>query len=143
MNEEIKAQWLAALRSDKYEQGMGYLKINGKYCCLGVLCDLAKKAGIVTETVEGNVSRFRSTTLDSDTEISVLPVAVRNWAGLVNSNPGFYVGEKFTCLSVLNDGETSEDGSYQVAEPMNFAGIADMIEEHLHSTEDAPPPIGM
>lgn len=44
MNPEIKAKWLAALRSGEYKQGRGYLQ-NGKgeFCCLGVLCDLYRK----------------------------------------------------------------------------------------------------
>ena len=37
MNQEIKKQWITALRSGKFEQGRGHLHSNGKYCCLGVL----------------------------------------------------------------------------------------------------------
>lgn len=41
MNERIKDLWIKALRSGKYEQGVGYLQtLDGKYCCLGVLCDI-------------------------------------------------------------------------------------------------------
>ena len=44
MNEEIKAQWIKALRSGEYEQGKGLLRsFKDKYCCLGVLCDLYSK----------------------------------------------------------------------------------------------------
>lgn len=32
--------WVAALRSGNYEQGKEKLCRNGKYCCLGVLCEL-------------------------------------------------------------------------------------------------------
>ena len=38
--DEIIAKWVEALRSDRYEQGRGFLCKNDKYCCLGVLCDL-------------------------------------------------------------------------------------------------------
>jgi len=41
MNKELKEKWLAALRSGKYQQGYTYLSAHGKYCCLGVLCDIA------------------------------------------------------------------------------------------------------
>lgn len=48
---EVKRQWLAALRSGEYEQGREYLHFvegGGEfYCCLGVLCDLAVKDGVV------------------------------------------------------------------------------------------------
>jgi hypothetical protein len=46
MNSEIKKAWVEALRSGEYEQGFGALNITGKYCCLGVLCDLAAKRGM-------------------------------------------------------------------------------------------------
>lgn len=37
-HEEFK-DWLEALRSGKYEQGVGSLYEDGKYCCLGVACE--------------------------------------------------------------------------------------------------------
>lgn len=41
MNPELKEKWVAALRSGIYEQGRGYLSRENKFCCLGVLCDVA------------------------------------------------------------------------------------------------------
>ena len=40
MKQKIKALWVAALRSGDYEQGIGQLRNENKFCCLGVLCDL-------------------------------------------------------------------------------------------------------
>lgn len=41
----FKKAWVKALRSGKYEQGVGELKgPQGKYCCLGVACQIDKKA---------------------------------------------------------------------------------------------------
>lgn len=49
MNPEVRAQWVAALRSGKYKQGVGRLKREAsgfgpgdgeEFCCLGVLCDI-------------------------------------------------------------------------------------------------------
>lgn len=37
----LQTQWLEALESGKYEQGTHYLKSNNKYCCLGIVCELA------------------------------------------------------------------------------------------------------
>lgn len=34
-------RWIRTLRSGTYPQGMGRLKSNTGYCCLGVLCDTA------------------------------------------------------------------------------------------------------
>jgi hypothetical protein len=34
-------QWTAALRGGEFEQGENWLNNDGKYCCLGVLCEIA------------------------------------------------------------------------------------------------------
>jgi len=33
-------KWVKALRSGEYKQGTKLLKFNGKYCCLGVACEI-------------------------------------------------------------------------------------------------------
>src|SRR5580698_2612557 len=42
-DQEVKRKWVADLRSDKYTQGYGKLRVHiagiDKFCCLGVLCD--------------------------------------------------------------------------------------------------------
>lgn len=38
--EENRRKWIEALRSGKYEQGNHALYENGKYCCLGVACEV-------------------------------------------------------------------------------------------------------
>lgn len=40
LDTEVKAKWLAGLRSSKFKQGQGQLHhpTNNTYCCLGVLC---------------------------------------------------------------------------------------------------------
>lgn len=42
MKAELRTKWLTGLRSGEYEQGDGYLEKDGRYCCMGVLCDVAK-----------------------------------------------------------------------------------------------------
>lgn len=37
MDPELKAKWVAALRSGEHEQGENFLYAEGRYCCLGVL----------------------------------------------------------------------------------------------------------
>lgn len=45
MDADLKAKWVAALRSDDYEQARGRLRTtSGEYCCLGVLCDITAPA---------------------------------------------------------------------------------------------------
>jgi hypothetical protein len=43
----VAKKWVAALRSGKYQQGKCFLKTDdGKFCCLGVLAELAKEVGL-------------------------------------------------------------------------------------------------
>jgi hypothetical protein len=44
MKKEIKKRWVDALRSGEFRQGRRYLKRDGKYCCLGVLCEIQNSA---------------------------------------------------------------------------------------------------
>lgn len=37
---DLKARWVAALRSGEFPQGHGYLLNDGRYCCLGVLASV-------------------------------------------------------------------------------------------------------
>jgi hypothetical protein len=47
---EVKAEWLKELRSGNYAQGSGYLRLsNGEFCCLGILCEIAVKQGVIPE----------------------------------------------------------------------------------------------
>lgn len=90
MNPEVKALWIEALLSGDYKQGKSWLKQvhddgPAEYCCLGVLCDLAEKAGIVTSTEEpntqgGRVVRYSSSGNEEYSEVTVLPETVADWA---------------------------------------------------------------
>ena len=129
MNPEIKAKWLAALRSGEYKQGQGTLRCGDSFCCLGVLSDLHAK--------ETGVGRWKMVGGDEDSiqyeyiptkealwgDMDLPPVDVRDWAGLDGCNPTVAVeddGEQvFTDIAELNDGGLS------------FAVIADLIEQRL------------
>jgi hypothetical protein len=116
---EVKAKWLAALRSGEYTQAQERLKTyEGCFCCLGVLTDLYNKEtgkGEWTPEDEGVV--FSS---GGDEEGTVLPDEVRIWAGLPICNPGVKVGDPDSpyneSLAELNDAG------------MVFGEIADKIE---------------
>lgn len=46
MRRELRDKWEAALRSGRYKQGMGQLRSEaGRYCCIGVLCDVVDPTG--------------------------------------------------------------------------------------------------
>lgn len=75
MSENLKSEWIAALRSGEYPQAMKALYKPEGYCCLGVGCEVGVKAGRMAR-----VDRFggigyqhlplglpRSSTLDPET----------------------------------------------------------------------------
>lgn len=128
MNKEVKDQWVTALRSGEYEQGRSQLQTSdGKFCCLGVLCEVAVKAGVLKPPVKdehGNVHYGP----EDDTNTAYPPKVVLDWANLDQSpnvpfkhpdwNDGTYHSK--APLTAIND-----------AEKADFNGIADLIEEHL------------
>lgn len=143
MNPEVKRQWLEALRGGEYTQGASALSRvrdrdgNREYCCLGVLCDLAEKAGVVSSKLPDQDYVNRALDRDGDAgyngdvfysdpegrfeEASSLPVGVQEWAGLPR-DPYVFFSEDIenVALSELND-DVGED----------FNQIADRIEESL------------
>jgi hypothetical protein len=134
MNPEIKAQWVAALRSGKYQQTRGALKRNAPeegdgapagFCCLGVLCDLHSQATSEPWDIDvnryGNVSRY----LDSG---GTLPAKVGKWAGLDSVNPQVKFNGSSQFISQVNDGKTY---SIDAVKPQPFEVIAKLIEEQL------------
>ena len=130
MNTEVKKLWTAALRSGEYEQGTGALRTARGYCCLGVLCEVAIKAGLKVEFTE----QFDDdeVVFSYDDDVAYLPPAVCLWADLPDANPRIPL-ERTPCacghedcmspdettLANLNDGGAS------------FAAIADAIDAYL------------
>lgn len=109
MNPEIKARWVAALRSGEYQQTRKNLRDENGFCCLGVLCDLhARETGTGWDKgLEGDYIYNGTSTF--------LPYVVAYWAGLENAHPVTAGG---VSLADLND--TGHD--------FNF--IADVIENN-------------
>lgn len=89
MRKEIADRWIGAL--PKYNQGQKVLRSGNQFCCLGVLCDIAKKEGVVVECVsDANYSRYG--VAGSDKEVwspSYLPQAVVDWAGMQSRDGRF------------------------------------------------------
>ena len=131
MSPEVKAEWLTALRSGEFEQGTGQLcSAEGKYCCLGVLSELAARRGVTEAYVNLTADRKEyGSTLDW----LLTPPEAMVWAGLDDANPcmpGHALSEEqLARIGFLAD----ED--YSVAElndaGLTFAEIADLIEVHL------------
>jgi hypothetical protein len=109
----IRDQWTKALRSGDYEQGEGVLRRGDRFCCLGVLCDLAVKAGIIPQE-KLPTDEYRYGPQPYGTCVAYLPDVVVEWAELPSHNPK--VGSGIT-LAALND------------EGRPFEEIADAIDE--------------
>jgi hypothetical protein len=124
MKKQVKEQWVAALRSREYRQGQGALHVvsdeGDRFCCLGVLCDLAVKAGVEVRLGSGVIilDGIRYNTVRYDNEGAYPPVSVQEWSDL-ERRERVVSREAMTRLASLNDsGRTFEE-------------IADYIEEHL------------
>lgn len=146
MNPTVKALWVRALRSGNYRQGVGGLADPGmgteiRYCCLGVLCDLAVKAGVITMRASSNGHfLFGQFGQDARADYSEtqLPQAVQKWAGLNSGNPTLHSipdpereGAIFYMPSLvdLNDGCLNSDKDER--RRLTFDQIADVIEAQL------------
>ena len=118
MDKEVKELWLTALRSGEYQQGKGALVHRGQgqgqdqFCCLGVLCDLAEKAGVVRRNPSGYP--YGSDSYGEDRDIGGLPAEVMLWSGISfcegelsepvpNPDPISNLVENGRTLIVLND----------------------------------------
>ncbi len=81
MNLEIKKLWVDALRSGEYKQGFGFLEQGGKWCCYGVLCELAYRDGVGTKQASNRSVRAETCTLYDG--YSAFPSdSVLDWAGI-------------------------------------------------------------
>jgi hypothetical protein len=133
MKTEIKQKWIAALRSNKYEQGSEKLRSVTGYCCLGVLCDLYSQE----QNTEWEFRGITETNLQPmdywyfDGESEFLPESVREWAGFSVASPQVKV-------YVTDDDEDDEDDWFYNEDIANlndngytFNALADLIEQQF------------
>ena len=148
MDRQIAMDWADLLESGKYPQGEGALCANGKFCCLGVLSEMAVKAGIATKVASDYTAAFSyqdvelsrpeifeddepcpccvSNDDDSyrDGSSGVLTNKIQEWAGMSDANGTFpdniKLG-KYASLTAAND-----DG-------ISFPVIAQFIRENYES----------
>ncbi len=124
MKPEIKEKWIKALPN--YKQGRGFLRIDDKYCCLGVLCDIySKETGIPWNRP------YKGAEYDFMGAMSFLPPSVIHWAGLTSLNPTVIIDGKKRCLSELNDGVDSEDEPERNIQRYSPDEMTKVIEEQL------------
>lgn len=125
MDADLKAKWVAALRSGEYQQGQTRLKRTigdtAKYCCLGVLCDLLDHDGWSedddhTDTNPHSTQRMWRFTYKGQCHQSLLPHNLSEEIG-IDTNTQW-------SLCDMNDGKP-------YLEPSKFSVIADYIESKL------------
>jgi hypothetical protein len=128
LDPDVKAKWVAALRSGNYEQGYHLLKYDNRYCCLGVFCEIMRVP--VSDTIEGAVL--------FDNEKSVLPLSVQHEYGFSESE--VYINLTQENVQRLNEyidvATNAFELDYTLLTTVNDRGvpfdvIADLIEEHL------------
>lgn len=121
MNQVIKEKWIDALLNGGYEQGTNCLRsADNKFCCLGVLTDLAAKEGIVSW--EDQLMTHKGVEVyHVEHEFAVLPEDVQVWAGLGSDCPSFRLDgcSMPNLLTEVND------------EGMPFLEIANIIREQF------------
>jgi hypothetical protein len=124
INPEIKELWCNTLESDEYTQAKGRLRNTNGFCCLGVLSDLAVKAGVqewVVDVDDGNNS-YAIKEDEKTLKRGTLSYEIQYWAGLNlvgNDDPIVQWHGKSRRLSALND------------EGYDFKTIAQIIREQL------------
>lgn len=123
MNEQLKKQWVEALRSGEFSQTTGRLRDNEGYCCLGVLCAL-----VADQTGDWDDTYYTSNGQEYYPSGKVLELAEIPWADpdLAGSVYGMTISEVLEqpelipfWLANANDNDTT------------FEGMADLIEKHL------------
>jgi hypothetical protein len=83
MDATLKAKWLEALRSGKYAQTSGQLRLGNCFCCLGVLCDIFNPKGWDTpKNSSYSYEWFYGEGPDESREVGVLPHAFRISSGI-------------------------------------------------------------
>lgn len=157
MNKQALRLWVDALRSGEYSQTTGILggytdSGDARYCCLGVACMVAEKAGVpikirigdshldagpdITDTLrflnlrnEAEIQGFRESGLDGVQELAwsagVLPVQVADWLFGQACQPGDS-GNVYLKVNDLGDMDLASELNDR--QHWTFEQIADAIE---------------
>jgi hypothetical protein len=117
MREEIKAEWVDALRSGDYTQCHETLANDslGSHCVFGVLAEMAAKRRIcIRETNQAGLVKY-------DGSFTVLPPSVKEWAGIDDDE-----------IQVCEPNGSCEYSLYELNDSgTDFDDLADIIEDQL------------
>jgi hypothetical protein len=127
MNNNVRLEWVSALRSGQYIKTEGALRNDkNNYCTLGVLCSLyiQDNPGRASWIVEDGQYKFAETygsTVATVHEGADLPNVVMHWAGLNKQDPVFL-------LPNSEDGEVSIVSANDDSGDEDFESIATLLE---------------
>lgn len=124
MKKEPFEAWMTALRSGEYVQGKGALHLRYAdetegFCCWGVLCDQAMKAGVPIE-VNNNAVSGNSRYVAYDGATAYPPESVMEWAGVEQSE------DLPVAIPARWNDAAGDEGA-------DFATIADRLEEQVET----------
>jgi len=110
VNRERVRLLVDALRSGRFEQGIGALERNGRHCCLGVACVVARENGLALTTgtdddaVVFGLGPVNSPEWSEDSRLAHLPRSVMEWYGFDDTCPDLDDGTgDFESAVELND----------------------------------------
>jgi hypothetical protein len=113
VNKPVKSRirlWVKALESGQYKQTRATLHDKNGYCCLGVACEVFKKA-----TGRGQWTRWKGFVVGNQHSDVYLPRNVGAWFGFENIDP--QLGE--SCATERND--TKRDSFQTIASAIREA----------------------
>lgn len=128
-------KWVAALRSGEYEQGTGFLNKNGKWCCLGVACDLAVKDGVDVAVAVGGPGDRQEGATTYNGHHGYMPGTVDDWLGGIGQEAGFGSDELDIIIGTDSEGYELAASSANDDAGWDFNQIADAIEKKYLAEE--------
>lgn len=93
-----------ALESGDYEQGQGHLNLGGKFCCLGVACEVAIANGLQVEKTTELYYGTNHMIVSYDGSSGFLPLSVANWYGFEGSESHIFGGRYNPIINVPGAG---------------------------------------
>lgn len=149
MNPMYKSKWINALRSGEFKQGRKVLHntVENTYCCLGVLCHILAKDGVIVAKdheieVDGEllqVTRFSDVEDSFEGETGLLPKAACEAVGLVeygtrpyDEDERIYHEDPMFLVQIHDHGPSQElVSTLNDIHDFTFEQIADLIEAQL------------
>ena len=105
---ERRKLWTDALRSGYYEQAQGSLQVSDKFCCLGVLCEVAEENGI-------KVNRTNVLELLHGSDLSGQH-DVMNWVGLRRPDGSYAIEDDINGNSLVAQNDFADKSFIEIAD---------------------------